>query len=94
MKRTVATVLFVAAVLGAVVFAVLNRNKKPYEPVAIATAETSTTTYKPDDRYKAGPRTTEAASYGDSKVADLCELMKNITGTWVRPSFAKVEDFF
>ena len=103
MKRTIATVLLVAAVLGAVVFAVLNRNKKPYESVAIATAETgeryeietsSQKTYKPDDRYKAGPRTTEAASYGDSKVADLCELMKNITGTWVRPSFAKVEDFF
>ena len=103
MKRTLATVLLVAVVLGAVVFAVLNRHKKAYEPVAIATAETgeryeietaSPKTYKPDDRYKAGPRTTEAASYGDSKVADLCELMKNITGTWVRPSFAKVEDFF
>ena len=98
MKRTVATVLLVAVVLGAVVFAVLNRNKKPYEPVAIATAETgpatSETTEKPDDHYKAGPRATEAANYGDSHVADLCELMKSITGTWVVPSFAKVEDFF
>ena len=98
MKRTVATVLLMAAVLGAVVFAVLNRNKKPYEPVAIATAETgpatSETTEKPDDHYKAGPRATEAANYGDSKVADLCELMKSITGTRVVPSFAKVEDFF
>ena len=99
MKRTIATVLLVAAVLGAVVFAVFKRHKKAEEKLAIiATAETgpatSETTEKPDDRYKAGPRTTEAASYGDSKVADLCELMKNITGTWVRPSFPKVEDFF
>ncbi len=104
MKRTLATVLLVAVVFGAVVFAVLKRNmKKEVALATVATAETgarnetgatSETTEKPDDRYKAGPRTTEAAGYGDSKVADLCELMKNITGTWVVPSFAKVEDFF
>ena len=104
MKRTIATVLLVAVVLGAVVFAVLNRPKKEIEILpSVSTAETgvrdetkstSETTEKPDDHYKAGPRTTEAASYGDSKIADLCELMKNITGTRVVPSFAKVEDFF
>ena len=98
MKRTAAVVILLAVVFGAIVFSIAKRPHKEPVLAVVATAETgpatSETTEKPDDRYKAGPRATEAANYGDSKVADLCELLKNITGTRVRPSFAKVEDFF
>ena len=91
MKRNLGVVLLVTLVMSAILAAILKRPVKAVEP---ETTPTSTTTEKPDDRYKAVPRTTEAANYGDGNVADLCELMKNITGTRVRPSFAKVEDFF
>lgn len=94
MKRTIAVVILLAVVFGAIIFSIAKRPHKEPVPAVVATAETSETTEKPDDRYKAGPRATEAADYGDSKVADICELMKKITGMRVHPAFAQVEDFF
>lgn len=44
--------------------------------------------------YVGPPRQTDAPDYGDSKTAEICELMKSITGIRVATAKALVEDYF
>ncbi|MBO4449456.1 MAG: hypothetical protein J5777_02630 [Clostridiales bacterium] len=90
MKRLVATVILVVVVLAGVVRAFVKR------PIKLDIVDTTptTTTEKPDDRYSAGPRTTEAADYGDGTLADMCGLMKNMTGKKLYLVSANIEEFF
>ena len=95
MKRTVASVLLVAAVLAAVIFCIIERNRLASEIAAQTDPPIVTLpTKKADDRYHAGPRNTEAANYGEGRTADLLELMKNITGRKYYIAAAYIEDFF
>ena len=56
--------------------------------------DTSETTEDPDGNYYGPARETEAAEYGDSEVADLCEFMQSITGQKVYKTSALVEDYY
>lgn len=55
---------------------------------------TSETTEDPDGNYYGPARETEAAEYGSSEVADLCEFMQSITGKKVYMTAALVEDYY
>ena len=58
------------------------------------TTETSGTTETTDD-WEYGPeRVTEAPDYGDGQIADICELMKSVTGKRIALGMALVEDHF
>ena len=58
------------------------------------TTETSGTTETTDD-WEYGPeRVTEAPDYGDGQIADICELMKSVTGKRIALGMALVEDYF
>ncbi|MBE7069539.1 MAG: hypothetical protein E7386_03445 [Ruminococcaceae bacterium] len=97
MKRTVAAFIFVAMVLTAVAAGFIFRKRKPVEASAGAPQATVSTTKKEekvDDRYEAGPRATEPADYGDGTVADICELMKNLTGKKYYLVSANIEELF
>ena len=57
-------------------------------------SETSGTTETTDD-WEYGPeRVTEAPDYGDGQIADICELMKSVTGKRIALGMALVEDYF
>ena len=58
------------------------------------TTETSDTT-ETTDEWEYGPeRVTEAPDYGDGQIADICELMKSVTGKRIAFGMALVEDYF
>ena len=58
------------------------------------TTETSDTT-ETTDEWEYGPeRVTEAPDYGDGQIADICELMKSVTGKRIALGMALVEDYF
>ena len=58
------------------------------------TTETSGTT-ETTDEWEYGPeRVTEAPDYGDGQIADICELMKSVTGKRIAFGMALVEDYF
>ena len=56
--------------------------------------DTSETAEDPDGNYYGPERETEAAEYGDSEIADLCEFMQSITGKKVYKTSALVEDYY
>ena len=95
MKRTMAAFIFVAMVLTAVAAGFIFRKRKPVEVFADeTTVSTTKKEEKVDDRYEAGPRATEPAEFGDGTVADMCELMKNLTGKKYYLVSANIEDLF
>ena len=97
MKKVLATILSLLMVLS------YTACTKTEETSGSVTSETTTaTTTDPtatisettDDRTYGTAKSTEAPDYGDSTVADLCELMHSVSGQRVYKVAVMTEDFF
>ena len=93
----------IASLLAVTFFFAVASCGKPSEPedtgttsteTATLTTETSDTTGTTTDKEYGPERVTEEPDYGDGQIADICELMKSVTGKKIVRGMALVEDHF